>query len=96
MQKRELIIPMPEVVDIKCYKDFRRAYENTSYAYDKYIIDLRATKKIFSCMFGMLLQMHEHLEDSHPKIYLVNCDNNLTQLFNIASFDTLFTIEGKK
>ncbi len=90
-----LIISVPESFGMNFYRELRNAYLNTSGRYNKYIIDLRKTDNMSTCMLGMLLQMHEYLERDNSEIHLINCNSELLQLLKVSSLYHLFHVSSQ-
>jgi ABC-type transporter Mla MlaB component len=88
----ELNIEAPEYINMNFYDEFRGAYFGSKEQYKKYVIDFRNTKKMQSCVFGMLLQLHEYMK-SDATIHLVNCNRDIKNLFSLTSFGENFKIQ---
>jgi ABC-type transporter Mla MlaB component len=88
----ELSIETPEYINMNFYEEFRDAYFDNKEPYKKYVIDFKNTKKMQSCVFGMLLQLHEYIK-SDATIHLVNCNSDIKNLFSLTSFGENFKIQ---
>jgi anti-anti-sigma regulatory factor len=87
----ELSIKTPEYINMSFYSEFREAYVGKKELYKSYVIDFSSTKKMQSCVFGMLLQLHEYVGPD-ATIHLVNCNKSIKRLFSIISFGKNFKI----
>lgn len=89
---KELTVRISGTFVFDIYKEFTRVYKDNKGKYDKFILDMRETKYMDTSALAMLLQMREYLEADKKDIHIINCNNNVGNLFKISNFDELFTL----
>jgi anti-anti-sigma factor len=88
-----LIIGVIGKFDFKLLNEFRQAYSNDTADFVKVVIDMRQTSTIDSSALGMLLNMQRYLKKTDTEINIINCNPDVTKIFNITHFDKKFIIE---
>ncbi len=75
--------------------EFRDAYENAPVKVGEpnFVIDLMETDTLDSSALGMLLLLREHVGGDRSRVLIKNCDKVTKEVFDIANFDKLFTID---
>jgi len=76
------------------HKEFRAAYENKSA--EKIIIDLCHEENIDSSGLGMLLLLRDYSGADSANIEIINCSDNVLNIFHITCFFRLFHIPQYK
>lgn len=87
----ELVISMPENLNLAYYKIFRGLYQNTKGKFSDYVIDFGNTKKVELCLFGMLLQLNEYV-GTKARIHLINCSREMKLVFTISLLNEKFDV----
>lgn len=77
--------------DIACYEEFNRAYSSLLGRAEQFKVDLSTTSFMDSSALGMLLLLREKAGDS-THIELINADDEVAKILQIAQFHQLFTI----
>lgn len=77
--------------DIACYEAFNHAYKDLVGQTDQFQVDLSMTTFMDSSALGMLLLLREKAGDS-AHIELVNANDEVAKILQIAQFHQLFTI----
>ncbi len=72
--------------------EFRKAYESVP-KNQQFVIDFRDTRYLDSAALGMLLLLREYAGEEQAKITLVNCDDEVKNIFRISNFNKLFKID---
>ena len=88
-----LVISVKGKFNFKLLNEFRHAYGGDALDVKKVIVDLRDASTIDSSALGMLLNMQRHFEGLSVDIAISNCNEDVTNVFNITHFNTLFSIE---
>jgi len=75
---------------------FRKSYEGQKNSqFRKYILDFRETQFIDSAALGMILLLNDHVSDTvRNKITLRNASPEVLDIFKVANFQQLFTIQN--
>ncbi|MBE0493604.1 MAG: STAS domain-containing protein [Thiomicrospira sp.] len=77
--------------DIASYEEFNQAYINFIGRAEQFQVDLSTTTFMDSSALGMLLLLREKAGDS-VHIELINADDEVSKILQIAQFQQLFTI----
>jgi len=80
--------------DFSLHGEFRKAYKDRGVNAGQYIVDLKNTDYLDSSALGMLLLLKEHAEGNSSGLKIINVNNEIREILNIASFDKLFVMEG--
>ena len=89
-EKKELRINVSGNFDFSIHPEFRSAYQELDKSY-KVIVDLRNTEYMDSAALGMLLLLDDEFKNHRIKI--VNCNDFIKQVFQVAHFEKKFDIE---
>ena len=90
---KTLVISISGNFDFTLLNEFRKAYSEAKGLADNYIVDLRSTPTIDSSALGMLLNMQRHLNQPDGKIKIINCNQVVSKVLRITSFDKKFILE---
>ncbi|NRB37524.1 MAG: STAS domain-containing protein [Pseudomonadales bacterium] len=88
----ELNIGIDGRFDFSSHQDFRKAYEESNDALDKYVVDMNATTYLDSSALGMLLLLRDHAGGDHANIRIINCNDDVKKILTISNFEQLFEI----
>lgn len=72
--------------------EFRQAYESVP-GNQQFVIDFRDTRYLDSAALGMLLLLREYAGEEQANIALINCDDEVKNIFRISNFNKLFNID---
>lgn len=78
--------------DFSLHNEFRKSYKDLDIKGGEYIIDLSETEYLDSSALGMLLLLKEHAETETSKVRIINANDEIREILNIASFDKLFSL----
>ena len=84
-------IYIPEKFDFGLHNELREIYQEEQTA-KNLVLDMNKTQYMDSSALGMMLQLKEFAEKSNSKVSVVNANNNIMQIMQIAHFDKLFSI----
>jgi anti-anti-sigma factor len=79
--------------DFSTHQDFMKAYKNYPKGEKLYIVDLAQTDYLDSSAMGMLLQLREHSVAQANNVVLMNGNDAVLEILQIANFAKLFTIQ---
>lgn len=79
--------------DFSSHQDFRRSYESTERAPEKYVVDMKETSYLDSSALGMLLLLRDYAGGDDSNISIVNCNDDVKKILSISNFEQLFTIQ---
>ena len=88
-----LIISIDGKFDFNLLNEFRDSYTDFPGAAEAFVVDLRNTVTIDSSALGMLLNMKRHLKLPDGKIKIINCNETVSKVLHITSFNKKFAIE---
>jgi len=88
-----LLISIKGKFDFKLLNEFRHAYSGDALSVKNLVIDMRDTSTIDSSALGMLLNMRRYLEDRDIEIKIINCNQDVLNVFRITHFNRKFLIE---
>ena len=91
-QANELMIKVNGRFDFGVHQDFRSASEKVVGSIKSIVIDLQGTDYVDSSALGMLLVLRDKLGENQQAIKIVNAKPEVKKIFQIASFDKLFTM----
>ncbi|MEO5333398.1 MAG: STAS domain-containing protein [Magnetococcus sp. YQC-5] len=90
--KKHLTVILDEAFDNESNESFRELYAIKKPGI-KFIIDFKNVKHMTSSSFGMLLVFRERNEIIEKEdIRLINCNDGIKKLFEMANFQKLFMI----
>ncbi|MDH5471899.1 MAG: STAS domain-containing protein [Gammaproteobacteria bacterium] len=89
-EKKEVRIKVSGNFDFSIHPQFRNSYQDLDKSYSV-IVDLKNTNYMDSAALGMLLLLDD--EFSNHRIKIVNCNDFIKQVFQIAHFEKKFDIE---
>ncbi len=78
--------------DFSMLAEFREAYSRIEAEAQSVIIDMTHTETIDSSALGMLLNMQRHLNKGDREIRIINCNEDVRNIFDITRFDRKFDI----
>ncbi len=78
--------------DFSMLAEFREAYGRIEAKAQNVIIDMTHTETIDSSALGMLLNMQRHLNKGDREIRIINCNEDVRNIFDITRFDRKFDI----
>ncbi len=77
------------------HREFRDIYKYVDDAVNKYVIDFAEVEYLDSSALGMLLLIQKHAQDTGVDDFVVtNCQQSVLNLFQLAHFGELMSIEG--
>lgn len=91
-QENELKIKINGRFDFGIHQDFRKASEQANGSVKSIVVDLQGTDYVDSSALGMLLVLRDKLGENKKAITIVNAKPEVKKIFQIASFDKLFTM----
>jgi len=89
-KNNELRIIVSGNFDFSLHPEFRKSYQDIDSTYN-IIVDLQSTDYMDSAALGMLLLLDEEFENHRIKI--VNCNDFIKQVFQVAHFEKKFDID---
>lgn len=87
-----LIIAIRGRFDFSMLGEFRQAYSEAAQPPGQVVVDMRNADTIDSSALGMLLNMQRYLKKADREIRIINCNEDISNIFNITRFDRKFTI----
>jgi len=91
IDKRQVLLKVTGRFDFSSHNEFSSAYEQFPKGEWQFVVDLSATEYMDSSSMSMLLQLKEHAFGEKP-LSLVNPNDAVRELLQIANFDDLFAI----
>jgi len=88
----EIRLTLPERFDFSLHREFRRLYEEGEAGVTRYVIDLRETQYVDSAGLGMLLQLWEHAGRKADRVRLINAQQGVRDILQIANFQQLMQV----
>ena len=89
-QNKELRIKVSGNFDFSIHPQFRNAYQDLDKSYSV-VVDLKTTEYMDSAALGMLLLLDD--EFANHRIKIINCNDFIKQVLQIAHFEKKFDIE---
>jgi anti-anti-sigma factor len=83
------------IFNIALYQDFSLAYKDNLDKGTRFIIDMDETDGIDSSALGMLLLLRERAGGDISNISIININQSLSKILQIANFNRLFDIKIK-
>ena len=81
-------------VGIECYEDFNHAVVQNLKNDSVFTIDLKRTVSLDSSALGMLLLLREKMNGDMSRVLLINVNEPVLKVLNMAKFDLLFSISS--
>ncbi len=78
--------------DFSLHQSFMDAYQSYPQGEKKFVVDLAETEYMDSSAMGMLLQLREHASKEQGNISLINANESVGKILQIANFDKLFDV----
>lgn len=88
----ELVIGVDGRFDFSAHQEFRRAYEDTVPAPQRYRVDLSGATYLDSSALGMLLLLRDHAGGDDADIVIANGNDDVKKILTVSNFDQLFVI----
>lgn len=88
---RQVLLKVTGRFDFSSHYDFSTAYKQFPKGTRQFVVDLADTDYMDSSSMGMLLQLKEHASGETP-VSLINANEAVKEILQIANFDKLFTI----
>lgn len=79
--------------DFSCHQSFMEGYRNYPKGERLFQVDLAETEYMDSSAMGMLLQLREHSARGQGNIRLINANEAVRKVLDIANFGKLFDLE---
>ncbi|MCG8015065.1 MAG: STAS domain-containing protein [Candidatus Thiodiazotropha sp. 'RUGA'] len=79
--------------DFSTHQDFMQAYKSYPKGEKLFVVDLAETDYLDSSAMGMLLQLREHSAVQDNNVMLINGNDAVLEILQIANFGKLFTIQ---
>ncbi len=89
---RTLSIRIEGRFDYTVHREFRQAYENEGLDQTRIELDMGRVEHLDSSALGMLLVLRERAGGDRSDIAIVNCSENVLQLFQVANFQKMFDV----
>ncbi len=78
--------------DFSCHQSFMETYQKYPEDKQRFIVDLAGTEYMDSSALGMLLQLRDYSNRERGNIRLINANDSVRKVLEIANFDKLFDI----
>ena len=78
--------------DFSCHQSFMQAYQAYPQGEKEFIVDLAEAEYMDSSALGMLLQLREHSAKESGRVGLINANDSVRKVLEIANFDKLFDV----
>lgn len=91
--KREVTIAIDGRFDFSVHQSFRDAYVDCKQTGLKLILQLKDTTYMDSSALGMILLLKDHVESISGTLKIVNPNETVNKILEIAQFHRLMTIE---
>lgn len=88
-----LTIAIDERFDFSVHQHFRNAYADCTQNGTQFILDLAKTSYMDSSALGMILLLKDHVEKLSGELKIVNPNDSVNKILEIAQFHRLMTIE---
>ena len=82
--------------DVSVYEEFKQAYLAHLTDTCQYVIDMQKTTYMDSSALGMLLLLREKTGGDKTRVKLINVDENVSSILEVAQFHQLFDIQTKR
>jgi len=87
-----LVINIIGRFDFSSHNDFRKAYEQRDPLPDNILINMKQATYVDSSALGMLLILRDFAGGETANIEIASCNDDVRNIFEMANFDDLFTI----
>ena len=91
--KKEITIAIEERFDFSIHQLFRDAYTTCNEKGSKFTLELSKTSYMDSSALGMILLLKDHADKISGKLTIVNPNETVNKILEIAQFHRLMTIE---
>ena len=78
--------------NLELHKEFRKAFEDPSQRYERYVVNMQDCTGIDSAGLGMLLILRDYTQLNRDGLCLLDCPKGIRQVLSYANFEQLFTI----
>jgi anti-anti-sigma factor len=89
---KEVTIHVSGRFDFSLHQSFMDAYQKYPKGEKKFVVDLAGTEYMDSSAMGMLLQLREHAAKDEGNISLINPNETVRKILEIANFSKLFDV----
>lgn len=89
-ENNQLIINVSGRFDFSSHQQFRKAYESENAK--EYVVNLEETTYLDSSALGMLLLLRDYAVGEKASVTIINCNDDVRQIFAMSNFDQLFSI----
>lgn len=89
--KQQVLLTVTGRFDFSSHYEFSSAYKQFPKGERQFVVDLSGTEYMDSSSMGMLLQLKEYACGEKP-VSLVNPNDAVREILQIANFDKLFSI----
>jgi anti-anti-sigma factor len=89
---KEVTIHVSGRFDFSTHQTFLETYQNYPKGKKRFVVDLAEAEYLDSSAMGMLLQLREHAAPEEGKIKLINANDTVQKILEIANFSKLFDI----
>lgn len=79
--------------DFSVHQEFRNTYTADTKGDHQYVVDMNGAEYMDSSALGMLLQLRDHAGGGNQSVSIVNCSNEIREIFRISNFNKLFDIQ---
>ncbi len=91
--QQTLIINIIGRFDFNSHNDFRQSYENLPEPPQRVLINMKQATFIDSSALGMLLILRDLAGGDSANIEIVDCNDEVREILNMANFNNLFSIK---
>lgn len=88
----ELVISIKGRFDFNLHHQFRAVIEDADDKIERYIVDLKESDYMDSAALGMLLLLLEKADNEKYRVRIINPNNTIVKILEIANFHILFDI----
>lgn len=90
---KEVTIAIEERFDFSVHQNFRDSYADSTSTGTNFVLDLLKTTYMDSSALGMILLLKDHVEKISGTLKIVNPNDSVYKILEIAQFHRLMTIE---
>lgn len=88
----ELTLNIKGRFDFNLHQQFRAVLEEVDHSVQKYVVDFKESDYMDSAALGMLLILLEKVDNEKTRVKLINPNNTIQKILEIANFHILFDI----
>lgn len=88
-------ITIDGIFDVSVYELFKEACAANLSDTAQFVIDMDKTTYMDSSALGMLLLLREKTQGDKDRVKLINVDENVLSILEVAQFQQLFNIQAK-